>query len=178
MAGSKGLTRARPDLRWWLWGLLAFAIVIALSMAVLRPESVTLGIAEHQAAGSAARVDEIQDQWREGGVRTLAIVAMLGDLIFIGIYGWGSWLAGRSFVAMRGAARMLGILIAISALFFLVTDYIETTLQLAQLLSDQGSDWMAAVAATVRPVKIVAWIGTFGGVLMALAIRRFGAPTP
>ncbi|MBO6768909.1 MAG: hypothetical protein JJ901_11500, partial [Erythrobacter sp.] len=112
----------KPNLRWWLWGLLAFVIVIALSMAVTHPESVTLGIAKHQAAGSAARVDEIQDQWREGGVRTLAIIAMLGDLVFIGIYGWGSWLAGRSFMAMRGSARMLGILIAISAIIFLVTD--------------------------------------------------------
>jgi hypothetical protein len=166
----------KPNLRWWLWGLLAFVIVIALSMAVTHPESVTLGIAEHQAAGSAARVDEIQDQWREGSVRTLAIVAMLGDLVFIGIYGWGSWLAGRSFMAMRGSARMLGILIAISAIIFLVTDYTETILQVVQLLSQQGSDWMAAVAATVRPVKILAWIATFGGVLMALAIRRFGAP--
>ncbi|WP_421991775.1 hypothetical protein [Qipengyuania sp.] len=166
----------KPNLRWWLWGLLAFVIVIALSMAVTHPESVTLGIAEHQAAGSAARVDEIQDQWREGGVRTLAIIAMLGDLVFIGMYGWGSWLAGRSFMAMRGSARMLGILIAISAIIFLVTDYTETILQVVQLLSEQGSDWMAAVAATVRPVKILAWIATFGGVLMALAIRRFGAP--
>lgn len=170
------MSEAKPNLRWWLWGLVAFAIVIVLSMAVMHPESVTLGIAEHQAAGSAARVDEIQGQWREGGVRTLAIIAMLGDLVFIGIYGWGSWLAGRSFMAMRGAARMLGMLIAISAITFLVTDYTETILQVVQLLSEQGSDWMAAVAATVRPVKIVAWIATFGGVLMALAIRRFGAP--
>lgn len=170
------MSEAKPNLRWWLWGLVAFAIVIVLSMAITHPESVTLGIAEHQAAGSAAQVDEIQGQWREGGVRTLAIIAMLGDLVFIGIYGWGSWLAGRSFMAMRGAARMLGMLIAISAITFLVTDYTETILQVVQLLSEQGSDWMAAVAATVRPVKIVAWIATFGGVLMALAIRRFGAP--
>ena len=169
------MSEPKPNLRWWLWGLLAFAIVIVLSMAVMHPESVTLGIAEHQAAGSAARVDEIQGQWREGGVRTLAIIAMLGDLVFIGIYGWGSWLAGRSFMAMRGAARMLGMLIAISAITFLVTDYTETILQVVQLLSEQGSDWMAAVAATVRPVKIVAWIATFGGVLMALAVRRFGS---
>ncbi|MBQ95171.1 MAG: hypothetical protein CL510_04975 [Actinobacteria bacterium] len=170
------MSEPKPNLRWWLWGLVAFAIVIVLSMAVMHPESVTLGIAEHQAAGSAARVDEIQGQWREGGVRTLAIIAMLGDLVFIGIYGWGSWLAGRSFMAMRGAARMLGMLIAISAITFLVTDYTETILQVVQLLSEQGSDWMATVAATARPVKIVAWIATFGGVLMALAIRRFGAP--
>lgn len=171
------MTAARPDLRWWIWGLIAFAIVIGLSLAVTAPENVTLGIGEHQAAGSAARVDEIQAQWRGGGVRTLAIVAMLGDLVFIGIYAWGSWRAGRSFMVMRGSVRMLGTLVAIAAVVFLVTDYTETVLQFVQLLREEGSDWMAAVAATVRPVKIIAWIATFGGVLMALAIRRFGAPT-
>lgn len=170
------MTPNDPKLRWWLWGLLAFAIVIALSLAITAPDEVTLGIAEHQAAASAARVDEIQAQWREGGVRTLAVVAMIGDLVFIGFYGWGSWLAGRSFMAMSGSVRMLGTLVAVAALVFLVTDYTETILQLIQLVRDAGSDWMAAVAATVRPVKVIAWIATFGGVLMALAIRRFGAP--
>ncbi|QYJ06299.1 hypothetical protein [Qipengyuania flava] len=170
------MTSQKSDIRLWLWGLLAFAIVIALSLAITAPEDVTLGIAEHQAAGSAARVDEIQAQWREGGVRTLAIVAMLGDLVFIGIYGWGSWRAGRSFMAGTGSVSMLGLLVAISALVFLVTDYTETILQLIQLIQDKGSDAMAAVAATVRPIKMLSWIATFGGVLMALAIRRFGAP--
>lgn len=170
------MTAQKADIRLWLWGLLAFAIVIGLSLGITAPEDVTLGIAEHQAAGSAARVDEIQAQWREGGVRTLAIVAMLGDLVFIGIYGWGSWRAGRSFMAGTGSVSMLGLLVAISALIFLVTDYTETVLQVIQLLQDKGSDAMAAVAATVRPIKILSWIVTFGGVLMALAIRRFGAP--
>ena len=171
------MTDPKADIRLWLWGLLAFAIVIVLSLAITWPESVVLGISEHQAGGSAARVDEIQAQWRAGGVRTLAIVSMLGDLVFIGIYGWGSWLAGRSFMAMPGSVRMIGVLVAISALVFLVTDYTETILQVIQMLREQGSDWMAAVAATVRPIKIIAWIATFGGVLMALAIRRFAAPT-
>lgn len=170
------MTTQKSDIRLWLWGLVAFAIVIALSLAITVPEDVTLGIAEHQAAGSAARVDEIQTQWREGGVRALAIVAMLGDLVFIGIYGWGSWRAGRSFMTGTGSVSMLGLLVAISALVFLVTDYTETILQIIQLIQDKGSDAMAAVAATVRPIKILSWIATFGGVLMALAIRRFGAP--
>ena len=141
------------------------------------PDDVTLGIAEHQAAGTAARVDAIQAQWHAGGVRPLAVFAIFGDLVFIGIYGWGSWQAGRSFMAMPGSVRMIGMLVAISALIFLVTDYTETILQVIQLLREQGSDWMAAVAATVRPVKVIAWIATFGGVLIALAIRRFAAPT-
>jgi hypothetical protein len=171
------MTPAEPDLRWWLWGLAAFAVVIALSLAITMPADVTLGIADHQAAGSAARVDEIQAQWREGGVRTLAILSMLGDLVFIGIYGWGSWRAGRSLMATPGSAGMLGLLVAIAAVVFLVTDYTETVLQLIQLLRDRGSDAMAAVAASVRPAKMLAWIATFGGVLMALTIRRFGAPS-
>lgn len=161
-----------PKLRWWLWGLLAFAVVIALSMAITAPESVTLGIGEHQSAGTAARVNEIQAQWSAGGVRSLAIISMIGDLIFIGIYGLGSWIAGRSFMAMGGMLKIAGAVIALAALAFLVTDYTETLLQLAQMLRDEGSDRMAGIAAAVRPVKIVAWLVTFGGVLLALGWAR------
>ena len=130
------MTAAGPRLRWWLLGLVAFAIVIALSAAITAPESVTFGIVDHQTAGSATRVDAIQSQWSAGGVRTLAIVSMLGDLVFIGIYGWGSWLAGRSFMAMGGLLRGLGAIIAAAAVVFLVTDYCETLLQLVQMIAD------------------------------------------
>lgn len=168
---------AKPEVGGWLRGLAAFAIVIVLSLGItLFGEGVTFGIGEHQAAGSAARVDEIQAQWRAGGVRNLAIVAMIGDLVFIGIYGWGSWVAGRSFMAMAGILRLLGGLVALSAAIFLVTDYTETTLQLVQLAREQGAGWMAGTAATVRPIKVAAWIASFIGVLLALAIRRIASP--
>ena len=170
------MNAAGPKLRWWLWGLVAFAVVIALSAAITAPESVTLGISEHQAAGTAARVDEIQAQWAAGGVRTVAIISMIGDLIFIGIYGWGSWLAGRSFMAMGGALRLAGAVIALAALVFVVTDYTETLLQLVQMLRNEGSDAMAGIAAAVLPVKIIAWLVTFGGMLLTLGLARLIRP--
>ena len=172
------MIEARPEIRWWLWGLLAFAVVIAMSLAITAPEAVTWGIGEHQAAGTAWRVDEIQTQWREGGVRGVAIAAMLGDLVFIGIYGWGSWLAGRSFLAMTGLVRVLGLIVAIAAIVFVLCDYTETVLQLIQLVRDRGSDAMAGIAATVRPLKVMAWLATFFGIIAALLIRTFaGRPT-
>lgn len=167
------MIEARPDIRWWLWGLLAFAAVIAMSLAITAPEAVTWGIGEHQAAGTAQRVDEIQQQWRAGGVRGIAIAAMLGDLVFIGIYGWGSWRAGRSFVAMPGLVRVLGLIVAIAAILFVVCDYTETVLQVIQLVRERGSDAMAGTAATVRPIKVAAWLATFFGIIAALVARAF-----
>ena len=37
----------------------------------------------------------------------------------------------------------------------------------------RGSDTLAATAATVQPVKIIAWIVTFFGILAGLVVRRF-----
>ena len=177
MAGAEGMNAAAPELRWWLWGLFAFVVVIGLGAAVTAPDPVTFGITDHQAAGTAARVDAIQTQWREGGVRPLAILAMIGDLVFIAIYGWGSWRAGRSFMPAGGRVRVIGAFIAAAALVFVLTDYTETLLQLAQLLRDAGSDQLAGIAATARPVKVAAWVVTFLGVIAAWLIRRFAAPT-
>ncbi|KNH01148.1 hypothetical protein J121_2164 [Qipengyuania citrea LAMA 915] len=136
------------------------------------PDDVTLGIAEHQAAGTAARVDAIQAQWHAGGVRPLAVFAMFGDLVFIGIYGAGSWIAGRSFMRMGGTVRTIGAVVAAAALVFVLTDYTETLLQLAQLLRDAGSDRLAGIAAAMRPIKIAAWAATFVGVVAAWLILR------
>ena len=171
------MIEAKPDIRWWLWGLLAFAVVIVMSLAITAPEAVTWGIGEHQAAGTAQRVNEIQAQWREGGVRGIALAAMLGDLVFIGIYGWGSWLAGRSFMAIPGLLRLLGLVVAVAAIIFMLCDYTETVLQVIQLVRERGSDAMAGTAATVRPIKVVAWLVTFFGIIAALIVRAF-APRP
>jgi len=102
---------------------------------------------------------------------------MFGDLVFIGIYGAGSWIAGRSFMRMGGTVRTIGAVVAAAALVFVLTDYTETLLQLAQLLRDAGSDQLAGIAATARPVKVAAWVVTFLGVIAAWLIRRFAAPT-
>ena len=163
----------RPQLKLWFLGLAMFSILIAMSF--IRADASEYGIVDHQAAGTAAVVDTIQADWRANGLRTLAILSMIGDLIFIGVYGWGSYVAGRSFSRMDGGRlRAVGLVVAFAAVIFLITDYVETILQLIQLLRDQGSDWMAGTAATVRPIKVIAWIVTFVGVIAGMAIARFG----
>ncbi len=164
-----------PVLRWWLIGLGLFALVVALGMGL--QQSSAYGIVEHQLAGTAGRVDEIQAAWRADGVRWLAIVAMLADLVFIGVYGWGSWIAGRSFMAMgRKRLQWLGAFVAAGAAVFLLTDYVETVLQVIQLVRERGSDAMAQTAASVQQAKVAAFVVTFVGVIAGLLIRRFSAP--
>ncbi|MEP5938778.1 MAG: hypothetical protein ABJ239_10660 [Erythrobacter sp.] len=160
-----------PHIKLWIIGLVMFALVIALG-AMVSSASV-FGITDHQAAGTADQVDLIQADWRDNGVRTIAIISMIGDLLFIGVYGWGSYVAGRSFARMSNAAvRAIGWIVALAAIVFLVTDYVETILQVIQLIRESGSDLMAGIAATAQPVKSVAWIVTFFGVIAALIIRR------
>lgn len=168
------MSENKVELRGWLVGLAVFAVVVAMGIWLRQTSS--FGIVDHQIAGSAAQVDTIQAAWRADGVRTLAILAMLGDLVFIGIYSWGSWIAGRSFMAAGGGlVRLIGLIVAAAAVVFFLTDYCETILQFIQLVRERGSDWMAATAATVQPIKVVAWIVTFVGVLLALVVHRFTA---
>ena len=162
----------RIEVRWWLYGLLAFAIVLALS-APLQTYT-EYGIVAHQAAGSAAQVDRIQAVWSSAGLRPLGIAAMIGDLIFIGIYSFGSWKAGQSCRKLgTQLLRLLGGLICISAVVFCAADCIETTLQFVQMVQDKGSDWMAGTAAFAQPIKMLAWVVTFFGVIAALILVRF-----
>ena len=161
--------------RWWGAGLILFGIAIVLGLQVTS-NGVTEGILEHQQAENAARVDALQAAWREGGTRGWAIAAMLADLVFIGIYSFGSWLGGRMFMRSGNTAlRLLGAAVSGAAIVFFLTDYTETILQFIQLVRDEGVDWMAATASTVRPVKMTAWLVTFFGLLAALGVRRFVA---
>ena len=168
------MNAAAPELRWWFWGLFAFVVVIGLGAAVTAPDPVTFGITDHQAAGTAARVDVIQTQWRDGGVRPLAILAMIGDLVFIAIYGWGSWRAGRSFMPAGGRVRVIGAFIAAAALVFVLTDYTETVLQIIQLIADKGSDPLRVRRhrAALQGNRLIV---TFVGVPVALVMRRIDA---
>lgn len=169
------MTTEKADLRIWLLGLLAFAVVIALG-ATLEADT-PYGIVDHQSAGTAAQVDTIQNAWNEAGLRWLAMAAMVGDLIFIGIYSLGAWRAGRSFARIGNfAVALIGHQIAIAAMIFCFTDYVETGLQFAQLARDQGIDWMAGIAAFMQSIKIVAWVATFLGVIIALVVRRISGP--
>lgn len=169
------MTVKNPKLKLWLIGLALFAILIVLGIWLR--QAATVGIVDHQVAGNAATVDAIQQQWRDEGVRWLAIVCMLGDLVFIGVYGWGAWIAGRSFVGSgTGPVRVIGWIVAIAAAVFLFTDYAETILQFIQLMREEGSDPMAATAAAMQNPKKFAWIATFLGVIAALVVRRFSRP--
>ena len=167
------MTLERKFWLFWIGGLVIVALA-RIPHAPLAIEAVPGGILDHQAAGSAAVVDHIQAAWREAGLRSTAIFAMCHDLVFIGIYGMGSFWAGRVFMAetARPKLALLGKIIMQAAVVFLITDYVETNLQLVQLLREQGVDWMAATAAIMQPIKIAAWIITFIGTISALIIRR------
>lgn len=103
----------------------------------------------------------------------LAIFSMILDCLFIGVYSWGAFAGGRMFASSHGALlSRLGKLIVIAAVAFCAADYTETISQLVQAIGGQGSDDLAHIAATVRPVKTVLFLVTFCGLLMALYIRR------
>lgn len=169
------MTLHRAFLWLWIGGLVLFAIVIALGLPLGITE-VPGGILDHQAAGTAAEVDRIQRAWADAGLLGQARLAMMGDLVFIGVYGAGSVLGGLWFNRVgTGRVRTLGLLVALAGAVFLVTDYLETVSQLIQLWRFEGSDTLAGLAATVRPIKILAWLVSFFGVLLALLLRRKSA---
>ena len=165
------MVQRKTFLTTWIGGLIAFAIVIAVGLP-LGITAVPGGILDHQAAGSAATVNTIHAAWKEAGVFGTARTAMIGDLIFIGIYGVGSVLGGLYFRnTIGGSLRTMGTLILAAGVVFVFTDYGETISQLVQVLNDGGSDTLAGIAATLRPFKIVAWLITFFGISVALLIE-------
>ena len=160
----------------WLAGLVLFAGVIWLSMP-LAIDAVPGGIVDHQAAGSAKEVGRIQQAWASADLTGQAQLAMLADLVFILVYTMGAWFGGLTFMQdTRPKLKRLGWLLAGCAALFLVSDMIETLAQVVQLLNDRGSDGLAALAAVAQPIKTVAWLITFFGVIAGFAIRRFSPP--
>lgn len=171
------MTSKRTAVGVWLAGVLAFAIVIYLHLPLAVP-GVEGGMGEHQAAGSAAVVNDIHTAWQRAGVFDTARIAMISDLIFIGIYGVGAVLCGMYFRrAGTGLLKTLGTVIFASGLIFLLTDYGETIAQLIQLANDAGSDALAGFAAFLRPIKMVAFIVAFFGVIAALFLDRARSDT-
>ncbi len=158
--------------RYWLFGLLLFAAMIAINPAISNGFA-PAGISDHQAAGTAAKIDAIQRQWRADGVLLIARFSMALDLLFIAVYSWGAWHGGK---LMRDEAapsvRRIGMLVMVAAVLFCLTDYAETISQFIQVMQFRGSNTLAGIAATVRPVKSLAWLVTFVGLLAALLLRR------
>ena len=158
--------------RYWLLGLMLFAVMIVINPS-LSNSVAPMGISDHQAAATAERVNAIQTSWQADGVLWLARLSMAIDLVFIGVYSWGAWLGGKVMRAQSGQGlRNLGLAIMVVAILFGLTDYTETLSQFVQVMRLEGSDALAGVAATVRPIKTVAFLTTFIGLLVALLLRR------
>lgn len=158
--------------RFWLAGLLLLAAQIVMNVWLIT-DVAPLGISDHQAAATAARVNEIHASWEAAGVMKLARLSMLVDLCFIGIYTFGAAAGGLLFFrATTAVLKRVGVVVLVSAVAFGLTDYAETLCQFIQAMRGEGSDALAGFAATVRPIKSVAFLVTFFGLLAALWIRR------
>lgn len=163
----------RTAILWWIGGLIAFAITLYFHLPLIT-DGVPGGITEHQRAPDAATVNAIQASWAGDGLTGAASLAMITDLIFIGIYGIGCVLAGLHYRARSGAVlHALGWGALLSGAVFLVTDYGETIAQFMQLMRGAGDDDLAAFASTLRPIKMFTWSSGFLTVLAALIADRF-----
>ncbi|MBL0925145.1 MAG: hypothetical protein IBJ12_11860 [Sphingomonadaceae bacterium] len=158
--------------RFWLTGLLLLAAQIVMNVWLIT-DIAPLGISDHQAAGTATRVNEIQASWESAAVMKLARLSMLVDLCFIGIYTFGAAAGGLLFAREKTALlKRVGVIVLVCAILFGITDYVETISQFVQAMRGEGSDALAGLAASVRPIKSVAFLITFFGLLAALWIRR------
>lgn len=154
----------------WI-GVAMLVGLIALGVLVLGDSQFALP--EHQAAATAARVDEIQQAWHAEGYFGIHLFGMVADLVFIVVYSLGAWRAGKGLRAQSGSlTSLIGLFVMGAAIVFFVTDITETSLQLTQMVMDQGVDWMAATAAFCQPIKMAAWTLSFLAVLLGLLANR------
>ncbi len=165
----------RTAIAWWIGGLIAFGITLYFHIPLIT-DGVPGGIGEHQSAPDAATVDAIQQSWRSDGLVNEPVIAMVTDLIFIGIYGVGCVLAGLYYRARPSSIlRLLGWAALASGVVFLITDYGETIAQFIQLMRFAGDDDLAGLASTLRPIKMASWIVGFLTVLIALIVDRISS---
>jgi hypothetical protein len=163
--------------RYWLGGLLLLAIMIAMNPWFSNDVS-PWGIRDHQSAATAMRVDAIQSAWQAAGVMNLARFGMAIDLVYIVVYSFGAWCGGKLFAASaRPMLRRLGWVIAMAAIILGIADYVETICQFVQAMTFKGSDALAGIAATAQPIKSIAFLTTFVGLLVALLLRRMARRT-
>ncbi|MCK0128141.1 hypothetical protein [Erythrobacter sp. F6033] len=163
----------RTFLLWFWGGIVAFAVTLAFHIPLIT-EGVPGGIGDHQSAPDASTIDAIQTSWRLDGLSNQAAIAMITDLIFIGIYGIGCILGGLYYRSKSALTlKVLGWIALVSGLVFLLTDYGETISQFIQLMNFEGDDALANFASTVRPVKMLTWSSGFLTIVAALIIDRF-----
>lgn len=164
--------------RFWLGGLLILAIMIAMNPWFSNAVS-PWGIRDHQSAATALRVDAIQAAWQAAGVMDLARFGIALDLIYIGIYSFGAYCGGRLFAqSARPHIRRLGWVIVAAAIIVGVADYTETLCQFVQAMTFRSSDTLAGIAATAQPIKSLAFLTSFFGLLAALFLRRMARRAP
>lgn len=158
--------------RFWLAGLLILAAMIAMNPWFTNAVS-PWGIRDHQSAGSALRVDAIQAAWQAAGVMNLARLGMAIDLVYIGVYSFGTYCGGRLFARSgKASIRRLGWVIVAASFIVGIADYVETICQFVQAMTFAGDDRLAYIAAVAQPVKSTAFLTTFFGLLAALFLRR------
>lgn len=157
----------------WLGGLAIFLFNVA-TIGPLMTDVAPTGILDHQSAGTAERVDAIQQSWAAAGQMNYAKWSMITDLVFIGLYTIGGILGGRLIwqEAHSPSLKKLGLFLVLTYFLFGLFDYVETISQITQVLQEKGSDTLAGVAAFARPPKIATWIiGTIG--MIAALIWRW-----
>ena len=156
----------------WLVGILLLAAQIVMNVWLVTDAS-PLGMSDHQAAVSAGRVNIIHTGWAASGVMDLAIYSMELDLMFIVVYAWGAFAGGRMFAASSHAMlARLGKVVMFAAIGFAISDFAETISQLVQAAGAGGVDLLANIAAKMRPIKMILFLVTFFGLLVALGILR------
>ena len=164
--------RERNFWRYWMGGLLMLAAMIVMNNWLTNDIS-PWGIRDHQSAATAMRVDAIQNAWEAAAVLDLARISIAIDLIYIAVYSYGAYCGGWIFAGHSNSGlKKLGWLIVIAAVILAFADYTETLCQFIQALQFKGNDVLAKIAATAQPIKSLAFLTTFLGVLAALFMRR------
>ncbi|MEW4466923.1 hypothetical protein AB1K62_03720 [Parasphingorhabdus sp. JC815] len=156
----------------WLGGLAVFIFMVFTSGS-LATDIAPGGIVDHQRAGSAERINAIQQSWAAAGQMSQARWSMITDLVFIGLYSIGGIIGGRLLWqdAHSPSLKKLGLLLVLIYFLFGLLDYIETICQITQLLQEQGDDRLASIAAFVMPPKSLALIVGTLGMIAALIWR-------
>ena len=159
---------------WIFWGGgLALFLYFVASAGALETAVAPGGILDHQSAGTAERVNAIQQSWAELGLTGRAKWSMIGDLVFIGLYTSGGIMGGRLIwqEARSPSLKKLGLFMVLTYFLFGLLDYAETLSQITQLLQDRGSNLLAGIAAFAQPLKVGAWIIATVGMILALLWR-------
>lgn len=146
------------------------AVMAVGNMLVAVPGVVPGGILDHQAAGNAARVDDIQRAWRSEAPPFAPHVLMVLDFVFIPLAAAAACLGGLSL--WRRGVRALGAVAMLAGLAAAGLDLTETGAQAIQLWRDAGDDGLARLAAALVEPKLTAYVVANGALLAGMVLSR------